>query len=130
MASDPSENEYETALSGWFSPKAPAGASGEKPAQGFGRKNAPGQAAALDQVRLWVKERFSLADDAAILVSEVACTLPGCPPLETVVAFWSEDKRHHFKLMKRAEEVVHDDIPFAWLKDTFVVADGFGCECC
>ena len=30
------------------------------------------------------------ADDAAILVAEVACAVPGCPPIETVIAFWSD----------------------------------------
>src|SRR5262249_28016879 len=29
--------------------------------------------------------RFKLAQDAPILVGEIACGLPGCPPLETVV---------------------------------------------
>ena len=54
---------------------------------------------ALERVREWTRARFKLAEDATILVSEVACGLPGCPPLETVVAFWTEgDTRHHFKV--------------------------------
>ena len=24
------------------------------------------------------------------MVAEVACAVPGCPPLETVVAFWTD----------------------------------------
>ena len=39
-------------------------------------------------MREWTRERFRLAADAIILVSEIACGLPGCPPLETVVVFW------------------------------------------
>ena len=50
-----------------------------------------------------------------------ACGLPGCPPIETVVAFWTEDdRRHQFKLFKPVEEVVPDDLPFAWLREALV----------
>jgi hypothetical protein len=86
---------------------------------------------ALERVKAWTRERFALAEQAPILVSEVACSLPGCPPLETVVAFWTEgDKRHHFKIFKPVTEVVNDDLPFYWLKDSLAVPDGFFCECC
>jgi hypothetical protein len=91
----------------------------------------PERVAALDRVKEWTRERFKLADDAAILVSEIACALPGCPPLETVVAFWTQgDRRHQFKLFKPVEDVVADDLPPAWLKDALVAMDGIGCDCC
>ena len=91
----------------------------------------PEHAAALDRVRAWTRERFALADDAAILVSEVSCALPGCPPRETVVAFWTEDeRRHQFKLFKPVAEVVMDDLPPRWLKDALAAIEGLGCECC
>jgi len=86
---------------------------------------------ALDRVREWTRARFKLAQDAPILVSEVACGLPGCPPLETVVAFWIDgDTRHHFKVFKRVEEVVPDDLPPIWLKNALVAVEGEGLECC
>ena len=60
-------------------------------------------------------------DTLPVMVAEVACGLPGCPPLETVVAFWTaDDRRHQFKLFKPVAEVVSDDLPFAWLKDALV----------
>jgi len=53
---------------------------------------------ALERVKQWTRARFKLAQDAPILVGEIACGLPGCPPLETVVAFWTDgDTRHHFQ---------------------------------
>jgi len=95
------------------------------------RKKRPEHLAALDRVREWTRERFRLADDAAIMVTEVTCALPGCPPLETVVAFWTgTDTRHHFKLFKPATEVVEDDLPPTWMKNALIVVEGFGCECC
>jgi hypothetical protein len=88
------------------------------------------QLAALEQVRAWTRVRFRLDDSAAILVSEVACALPGCPPLETVVAFWEGETRYQFKLFKRADEVVYDDLPFYWLKDSLAYEPSLVCECC
>jgi len=94
-------------------------------------KKTPEHYAALEQIRTWTMARFSLPEDAGVLVSEVSCALPGCPPLETVVAFWTEpEKRYHFKMFKEAVEVTEDDLPFAWLKSTLLSPEGFGCECC
>ena len=91
----------------------------------------PERSAALDRLKAWTRARFKLPDDAAILVAEVSCTLPGCPPLETVVAFWSEDdKRHQFKVFKPMEGVVLDDFPPAWLKNALVAGEDAGFECC
>jgi hypothetical protein len=124
MTSDSSENDYANALSGWLGKPAPA----EEPDDLFGGRE--GLAEALERVREWVRERFQLAPEAVISVSEFACKLPGCPPLETVVTFWENGQAHHFKLFKRATELSPDDLPFAWLKDTLVLPEGFGCECC
>lgn len=94
-------------------------------------KKSPEHLQALGRVKEWTRERFDLLEEEAILVSELACSLPGCPPLETVVAFWTLDgKRHHFKIFKRVEEVLCDDIPYAWLKEALVVPEGYGCDCC
>jgi hypothetical protein len=122
--------DYDTALQRWL---AGTDASGERaaarPRVGFAR-NAHVDGAALERVRDWVRERFGLADEVAIMVNELACTLPGCPPRETVVAFWTApERRHHFKVFKPAAEVVTDDLPPAWLKDALVVAEG-DCDCC
>ena len=94
-------------------------------------RKSPEQQEALARVREWTRERFGLPAEAVILVAEVACGLPGCPPLETVVAFWTEDtKRHCFKVFKPVREVVGDDLPFAWQKESLAVPEGFGCDCC
>jgi nitrate reductase delta subunit len=89
----------------------------------------PEHTAALDRVREWVRARFSL-DDTAILVTEVACAVPGCPPVETAIAFWSGERRHHFKVFKPVAEVAEGDLPPAWYKSALAVPDDFYCECC
>jgi hypothetical protein len=85
---------------------------------------------ALGRVREWTRERFALEADAAILVTEVACRVPGCQPVETVVAFWIGETRHHFKFFKPAREVALEDFPPAWLRNALAVPDGFACDCC
>jgi hypothetical protein len=86
---------------------------------------------ALERVREWTRERFVLGRGATVMVVEVACALPGCPPIETVIVFWSDDKtRHQFKLFKPVGEVVADDLPPAWLKPALVVDENAGFECC
>jgi nitrate reductase delta subunit len=125
MSPDSPDSDYERALAGWLGvPKPQAEVEMMTPAE------RARQVEALETVRGWVRQRFALADDAAITVAELACKLPGCPPLETVVTFWENGQAHHFKLFKRAHEAGFDDLPFAWLKDTLVLPEGFGCECC
>jgi hypothetical protein len=85
---------------------------------------------ALEQVRQWTRERFELPTEAVILVAEIACALPGCPPLETVVAFWLDDKRHQFKIFKRPAEVILEDLPPVWLKDALAGSDVVEFSCC
>jgi hypothetical protein len=98
---------------------------------GSPRRSDPGRLAHADRVAAWTRERFGLAPDAVISVAELACALPGCPPLETVVMFWAADGgRYHFKVFKRLEEVVADDLPPAWYRDALAVVPGVECGCC
>lgn len=94
-------------------------------------RKSPEHLQAVERVRDWTRARFHLADDAAILVSEIACQLPGCPPIETVVAFWAEDgERRQFKLFKPVAAVTADDLPPGWMKDRLIAIGEFGCGCC
>jgi hypothetical protein len=93
-------------------------------------KKSPAYDEALVRVREWTRERFTLAAEAAILVSEIACGVAGCPPLETVVVFWIGERRHHLKFFKPLREVVFDDFPPAWLREALAVPEGFECDCC
>jgi nitrate reductase delta subunit len=89
------------------------------------------QREAAQRVKRWTRERFELPPDAVVFVSEMACGLPGCPPLETVVAFWSAaDTRHHFKVFKPLAEVIEEDLPPSWLKNALIVGDDVSSDCC
>jgi hypothetical protein len=85
----------------------------------------------LERVRVWARESLDLAADDAIMVSEVACARPGCPPLETVVTFWTQaGERHWFKVFKPVAKIAFDDLPPAWLRDALYAADPVDGACC
>ena len=86
--------------------------------------------AALDRVRDWTRARFTLAEDDTVMVSEVACGVPGCPPIETHIVFWTAQGRHHFKVFKPLVEVTEDDLPPAFMKTALTFVEGAECSCC
>jgi hypothetical protein len=96
---------------------------------GFSKKS-PGNSVALDRVRDWTRTRFALTEDDTVMVSEIACSVPGCPPIETHLVFWTTAGRHHFKIFKPLADVVEDDLPPAFLKNALVWAEGLECSCC
>jgi len=93
-------------------------------------KKSPADGAVLDQVRSWTRARFTLSGDETVMVSEIACAVPGCPPLETHVVFWTPAGRHHFKIFKPLAAVAEDDLPPAFLKNALIALDALDCECC
>ena len=83
-----------------------------------------------DRIKAWTRKRFTLPTDATVSVAEMACGLPGCPPRETVVAFWTDgETRHQFKVFKPLDAVIEDDVPPAWLKPA-LASDGLSPDCC
>jgi len=89
----------------------------------FGRPRPTAESlAATDRLKTWTRERFGLDEDAVVFVAEISCGLPGCPPLETVVAFWSApDVRHQFKFFKPLQP--------SWMKPAMIV-DEEDISCC
>ena len=93
-------------------------------------KRRPGHSDAVDRVAAWTRTRFALAADETVMVSEVSCTVPGCPPIEAHVVFWTALGRHHFQVFKPLAEVVEDDLPPAFMKNALIATDGIDCSCC
>jgi hypothetical protein len=96
---------------------------------GFTTKS-PDHAAALAGLRRSTKAHFALAEEETVMVSELACNVPGCPPVETHVVFWTAAGRHHFKIFKPLLQVNEDDLPPAFMKNALVAPEGFDCDCC
>ncbi len=93
-------------------------------------KKSPNAAEALDRVRHWTRARFKLAADETVMVSEIACGVPGCPPVETHIVFWTALGRHHFKIFKPLTDVIEDDLPPAFMKNALVALDSADLDCC
>ena len=89
------------------------------------------QVSALERVKAWTRESLALEADDTILVAEMACGRPNCPPLETVVTFWiAGAERHVFKVFKPVAEVALDDLPPAWLRESLYASDPVDGVCC
>lgn len=77
----------------------------------FGRRGRTDNAAAAQRVKAWVREACSLDDATTVMVSELRCQEPGCPPLETFVAILEPGKdRRELRLHKALAEVGPDDV--------------------
>ena len=91
----------------------------------------PAHLEAVEQVQQWTRERFALAEDSVIIAAQITCQVPGCPPIETVIAFWgAEGTRYRLKIFKPVEAVVVDDLPVSWLLPSLIDYGDLGCDCC
>jgi nitrate reductase delta subunit len=97
---------------------------------GFPKKGAD-HPVALERVAEQTRQRFKLGPEAVVLVAELACALPGCPPLDTVVVFWTANGvRHRFRIFKPAVQVTDEDLPYDWLMRSLAAPEGFDEDCC
>ena len=86
------------------------------------------RADAASRVKSWTRDRFG---EVTVLVTELESSVPGFPPLHTVVAFWTAQRRHyHFKVFKPLEAVEEGDLPPAWYREALRVEPGVDCGCC
>ena len=105
--------------------------TGDSGARFGAARKGPAHLDAVERLQDWTRGRFALAADETVVVSEIASALPGFPPLETSVAFWTVDgTRHHFRVFKPVEGVIEEDLPPAWLKDSLALSEGVDCACC
>jgi hypothetical protein len=66
------------------------------------------------RIQSWVRNRLSLDEDTVVTVSELRCSEPGCPPLETLIAVLDgPGKRRQVKFHKPAAEIALADIESA-----------------
>lgn len=93
-------------------------------------RKTPGRIEAIERIESWTRERFGLPRSAAVHVWEIACALPGCPPVETAVLFGIAEQRYQFKVFKSLDEVEASDLPPAWFRGALAVAEGTDSDCC
>lgn len=72
----------------------------------------------------WTRERFTLGKEIDVQVTEIACRLPGCPPLQTVVSWQpAQGPARRFKVFRPLSQVVRDDLPPPWMRDRLPTLD-------
>jgi len=96
-----------------------------------GVRKGVGHLEAVERIKDATRGRFGLGADDTVLIAESVPALPGFPPHETKVVFWTADgTRHHFKVFKAVEEVADEDVPPAWMRESLTAAEGVECPCC
>jgi hypothetical protein len=84
----------------------------------FGPRNDERRSAAIRTLKATARTLFEANDDDAVLVNELSCTEPGCPPIETVVALLRAGvEPRQVKIHKPAVEVTEDDLRLAIQRD-------------
>jgi hypothetical protein len=67
--------------------------------------------AALDRVKAWAVAVLQAPPSSAITVSEIVCTDPSCPGIETVILIMAPgEKTRAAKVSKAAEAVTEQDV--------------------
>ena len=65
----------------------------------------------LDQIRYWLRQNFALPKDTPIVIKEVPCVKPACPPVETaIMAVQKNAPPRLFKVQKPINEITFDHI--------------------
>ena len=62
-----------------------------KPVSGLLRRQPPEHTARLTAIKAQTRQEPRLTDDDTVVVRQLDCTEPGCPPVETVVAVLAAD---------------------------------------
>ena len=71
----------------------------------------PSRRANHADLKRWTRELLRLADDATLTVSELRCTEPGCPDLETVIGISvTPGQWRKLRVLKPATEVTRAEL--------------------
>jgi hypothetical protein len=65
----------------------------------------------LDQIRYWMRQNFGFPKEAPIVIKEVPCVKPGCPPIETaIMAILKHEPPRLFKVQHTINEITFDHV--------------------
>jgi G3E family GTPase len=65
----------------------------------------------IEQIRYWMRQNFGFSKDIPILVKEVPCVKPACPPIETaIMAMLRNEPPRHFKIQRPINEITFDHV--------------------
>jgi hypothetical protein len=66
---------------------------------------------AIQQVKSWVLDVLQLEENTSLMVTELHCSEPGCPPVETVIALLkASHPTYHYKIHKPVADITLNDV--------------------
>jgi hypothetical protein len=65
---------------------------------------------ATARVKAWAAAALDPDEDRTIMVTELACSEPGCPPVETVIALLGPGEPRRWKVHKPVADLTEDDV--------------------
>lgn len=75
----------------------------------FGKKSQKANSQEIKQVKEWIYQAFQLDEEVSISLSQLECTEPGCPPIETVINLMTNPVQQ-YKIHKSIAEIDYSDI--------------------
>ena len=77
----------------------------------FGRNSLEFSPYTLEQIRYWMRQNFGFPTEAPIVIKEVPCVKPGCPPIETaIMAILKNEPPRLFKVQHPISEITFDHV--------------------
>jgi len=64
----------------------------------------------LARIKAWVHDAWPQAATATVIVTELTCREPGCPPLETIIAVLDGSTQRKQTLHKAVADVTESDV--------------------
>lgn len=75
----------------------------------FSRKAKP-NAEHVARVKAWVQQSMSISPPSTVMVTELACQEPDCPPIETIIAVLDGTTQRKHSLHKAVSDVTAEDV--------------------
>ena len=75
----------------------------------FGKQSQKTSFEKINQIKQWIYQALQIDDEISISLSQLQCTEPGCPPIETVINIMTNPVNQH-KIHKSIAEIEYTDI--------------------
>ena len=77
----------------------------------FGKQSQKTSFEKINQIKQWIYQALQIDDEISISLSQLQCTEPGCPPIETVINIMTNPVQQ-YKIHKSIAELEYTDISF------------------
>lgn len=75
----------------------------------FAKQSQKASSEKMKQIKQWIYQALQIDDEISISLSQLQCTEPGCPPIETVINVMTNPVQQ-YKIHKSITEIEYTDI--------------------